>query len=96
MDGIDFVVTVPEGGVTEGQPFQVPYPDSSAPSATEAANVETPATNTATAPTTTATGSAANHVITGRWRNDLCSCFDMFGNGMVRSVEQLLRFYPLE
>jgi len=26
VDGIDFSVTVPEGGVVEGQRFQVPYP----------------------------------------------------------------------
>jgi Cys-rich protein (TIGR01571 family) len=26
VDGKEFVVTVPEGGVTEGQSFQVPYP----------------------------------------------------------------------
>lgn len=27
VDGIDFVVTVPDNGVTEGQQFQVPYPN---------------------------------------------------------------------
>ena len=71
VDGIDFVVTVPEGGVTEGQAFEVPYP-----SKTGATNA-TPATN--------ATASAGStEKITGRWRNDLCSCCDVIGNGMVR------------
>ena len=73
VDGIDFVVTVPAGGVTEGQAFQVPYPSKSG------------ATNANQATTTTASAGSSEKV-TGRWRNDLCSCFDVIGNGMVRSA----------
>jgi hypothetical protein len=71
VDGIDFTVIVPKGGVTEGQHFEVPYPAKS-----------TPVAMTMTGGAPPATPSDPNPAITGRWRNDLCTCFDVCGSGM--------------
>jgi Cys-rich protein (TIGR01571 family) len=62
VDGIDFVVTVPEGGVTEGQAFQVPYPN----------NRNQGVASSSTGPTTATNGSFT--VPEGHWRSDLCDC----------------------
>jgi len=80
VDGIDFTVTVPAGGVTEGQAFQVPYPTShgntSAPSTPvehstsplfEPLEVDIP---------------AARQIPTGRWRNDVCDCCEVAHTGI--------------
>jgi len=80
VDGITFMVTVPEGGVGAGDDFEVPYP-------TKAASVEQPPE----APITTAVpiaGTAyevaeastnavnAYDIPTGKWRFGLCDCFE--------------------
>lgn len=68
VDGIDFEVVVPKGGVQEGQTFQVPYPNrNSAPS------------SSSTSPQVIAPMSATTmaQAPTGRWRNNFCSCFDV-------------------
>jgi PLAC8 family len=71
VDGIDFTVTVPKGGVTEGQQFEVPYPTETIyPTAVTVSGGEAPATQN------------PNPAITGRWRNDLCTCFEVCGSGM--------------
>lgn len=71
VDGIDFIVTVPEGGVTEGQAFQVPYPTS----------------GTAAGTTTSSMGplevtSAPSQIPTGKWRNDIWDCFEVAHTGI--------------
>jgi len=60
VDGKDFQVTVPEGGVTEGQILEVPYPKFDDAKKSD----------------------GLDDVPTGRWRNDLCSCCDIFCNGL--------------
>jgi Cys-rich protein (TIGR01571 family) len=71
VDGIDFLVTVPEGGVTEGQAFQVPYPTTSN-------------ANPATAVIVTNTQQPQNptNIPTGHWRNDICDCCEVISIGM--------------
>lgn len=79
VDGIDFVVTIPEGGVTEGQQFQVPYPTRSA-AAVPVPPVSQPQHTHPPQPTPTATDQPAP--AGGYWRDDLCDCFGVFCNCM--------------
>jgi Cys-rich protein (TIGR01571 family) len=79
VDGKDFVVTVPEGGVTEGQQFEVPYPRSAMVGPLFASGGAV-------------AGSAGDvplqeqqedqDVIKGMWRKDLLDCFAVLCNGM--------------
>ena len=71
VDGIDFVVTVPEGGVVEGQAFQVPYPTTPA-----SPSIEQPML---VAPLELAT---PHPIPTGMWRNDICSCCEVIHTGI--------------
>jgi Cys-rich protein (TIGR01571 family) len=69
VDGIDFMVVVPEGGVIQGQAFQVPYPVPAVPPMAVALTpleIWTPTSN----------------VPTGRWRNSLWSCCQVVRTGM--------------
>jgi Cys-rich protein (TIGR01571 family) len=66
VDGKDFVVTVPEGGVELGQHFDVPYP-------TNTTTTTTVMTTMTTAPPPPPLPMAP----TGRWRNKLCDCFEV-------------------
>ena len=76
VDGKDFVVTVPEGGVTEGQVFEVPYPGAS-----EGTTIASGGTFAGTS----AGGGVPpkdNDVVKGMWRKDLLDCCEVFCNGM--------------
>ena len=78
VDGKDFVVTVPEGGVTEGQVFQVPYPSASV-------GTTTIASGGAFAGTSAGRGVLPqddSDVVKGMWRNNLLDCFEVFCNGL--------------
>jgi Cys-rich protein (TIGR01571 family) len=91
VDGNEFVVTVPEGGVMQGQQFQVPYPttNSRQPGRAVAAAV---AYANANEPNHTVTVSQPHetHTVTalpelapmGHWRDDLCDCFGVFCDTM--------------
>mmetsp|Transcript_119621 Transcript_119621/g.343626 ORF Transcript_119621/g.343626 Transcript_119621/m.343626 type:complete len:294 (+) Transcript_119621:59-940(+) len=72
VDGIDFVVTVPDGGAMEGQSFQVPYPSTvgASPSA------EQP---TAVTPLELVT---SHQIPTGKWRNDIWDCCEVIHTGI--------------
>jgi Cys-rich protein (TIGR01571 family) len=71
VDGIEFSVVVPEGGVTEGHAFQVPYPVSAL------ASMERPVSVTPLE-----ISAPSSNILTGRWRNDLWSCFQVSHTGM--------------
>lgn len=79
VDGIDFLVKVPEGGVQEGQAFQVPYPNASITTTTE-----TPETGTSPArieplsieQSTRALPHGEDDVM-GHWRQPLCECCEV-------------------
>lgn len=61
-------VTIPAGGVEQGQTFSVPFP----------AVTESSAPSVPTSTASTVGGSAANdrlHIPVGHWRDDLLSCF---------------------
>lgn len=76
VDGIDFVVTVPEGGVTEGQAFQVPYP-------TNTSNSSTPTPSTTAGNTLDPLAvTSQNNIPTGKWRNDIWDCFEVAHTGI--------------
>lgn len=87
VDGIDFVIVVPHGGVAKGQKFTVPYPK---PRETTIASSETCTRTAAIAVTTTATTpggmqplsiemQSPNHPnvdrrAKGHWKHELCEC----------------------
>lgn len=71
VDGIDFIVTVPTGGVVEGQAFTVPYPT--------AAAVQPLSVELVTPDVVMMT---PEEEVKGRWRNELCECCEVFANGM--------------
>ena len=75
IDGMDFLVTVPEGGVNEGQPFSVPYPSRAPDMAATHSNPE----SSDAPPTHSLTSRSA---ITGRWRNHMCDCCEVLCNGL--------------
>ncbi|GAX12568.1 hypothetical protein FisN_13Lh017 [Fistulifera solaris] len=104
VDGVIFAVTVPEGGVEEGQPIRVAYPVPSAPILVAATPiVETPSTSSFLQPDGTRVTEIKNTdgtstVIretprieggseyqplapTGRFRNGMCDCFEVFCSG---------------
>jgi Cys-rich protein (TIGR01571 family) len=76
VDGRDFVVTVPQGGVTEGQSFEVPYPRSSVGTTIAAGG----------AVASSGSGSAGvpqnQDVVMGMWRKGLLDCCGVLCNGM--------------
>jgi hypothetical protein len=80
VDGIDFVVTVPEGGIRQGEAFQVPYPTRSMADETNNRQLE---------PLEIAQSSVGpSHQVTrdsdikGRWRKPLCECCEVCENGL--------------
>ncbi len=77
VDGIDFLVTIPDGGVTEGQSFQVPYPqirqNVAPPSGSYSENNVAVLSTTAVAP---------HHIPMGKWRNDICDCCEVVHTGI--------------
>ena len=78
VDGKDFLVTVPEGGVVAGQQFQVPYPGSTVTSLPSAWPSEThPVTLMPQPPLTTGLVT-----VKGRWTTCLWGCFGVFCNGL--------------
>lgn len=80
VDGIDFIVTVPEGGVIEGQAFQVPYPSPTAVSPTSRPTSVMPSSTTNMV---TPLELATSHPIpTGKWRNDIWDCCEVVHTGM--------------
>lgn len=70
IDGIDFPVTVPDGGVSAGQDFQVPYP--------QAESVEVPVS---VVPLEIA-GPSYSGAPRGYWRDDIWSCFQVSSTGI--------------
>jgi len=75
VDGKTFMVTVPDGGVGEGDNFDVPYPvDDAIPVAVAAIAVPAGSTDADAAVNKNEVG--AFQVPTGSWRNDCCSCFE--------------------
>ncbi|KAG7367266.1 PLAC8 family domain containing protein [Nitzschia inconspicua] len=70
VDDIDFLVTVPEGGVNEGQAFQVPYPKKASQSATgpTSSRLEPLSIEQATLP------QLGQDDVMGHWRRPLCEC----------------------
>jgi Cys-rich protein (TIGR01571 family) len=80
VDGIDFLVTVPKGGITEGQQFQVPYPARREGTHTNLNPVtQSGATVSVLQPPQTPGDELAPM---GHWRDELCDCFGVFCNGM--------------
>jgi Cys-rich protein (TIGR01571 family) len=71
VDGIDFVVTVPVGGVVEGQAFTVLYP---AAGALQPLSIDLVTPNPVMM--------SSEEEVKGGWRNDLCACFEVCENGM--------------
>jgi hypothetical protein len=71
VDGIDFLVTVPAGGVTEGQAFQVPYPTT--PHDSQAVT----AVHGGPPPVRGDTGAPKDI-----WRNGVWDCFEVLCDGM--------------
>ena len=69
VNGIDFTVVVPDGGVIEGQAFQVPYPVPDAP-------------QMAVAFSPLEIGALMSNVPTGHWRNSMWSCCQVVQTGM--------------
>ena len=86
VDGRSFTVTVPSGGVEEGQRFVVPYPtvfhESHGTPAT-ATSTTTVAGNAVVVVATPTNASSNNNKVDllgaprGRWRNDLCDCCEV-------------------
>lgn len=79
VDGRDFVVTVPQGGVTEGQQFEVPYPRTGA----------SVGTTIAIGGAVAGSGSDSagklqdqDDAVKGMWRKDLLDCFTVVLTGM--------------
>ena len=90
VDGIDFVVTVPEGGAREGEPFDVPYPSSSQQQRSPT-NDESQSRTRSSLSTEATTNITHVSAPTGRWRNDLFGCCEilctlMFWQGCCCSV----------
>jgi Cys-rich protein (TIGR01571 family) len=77
VDGINFVVTVPEGGVVEGQPFNVPYPQRS-----NVNNVASQSTLISPMEIDSTSSAAIAFAPTGRWRNHLFDCCEVFFSGL--------------
>ena len=79
VDGIDFMVIVPDGGVTEGQAFKVPYPTNRPVVAVSTAG----AANMTSGVAVEAISSHNHvHIPTGKWRNDICDCFEVCHMGL--------------
>jgi len=79
VDGKTFSVTVPEGGIGEGDDFIVPYPKDDAVDPTSipiavAAVAEPILVNSMTNNNTNNSVATAFVVPTGRWRYELCDC----------------------
>ena len=70
VDGKTFVVMVPEGGVKEGQEFEVPYPVEEKLTMDESEE-EVDKEEEESVPR------AEHNVPRGQWRTTLCSCFDV-------------------
>jgi hypothetical protein len=68
VDGIEFTVVVPEGGVQEGQIFEVPYPTNNQQQGMDPLSVEPMAPRP--------------DEVRGKWRNPLCECCEVCPNGM--------------
>jgi Cys-rich protein (TIGR01571 family) len=85
VDGIDFVVAVPEGGVAEGQHFQVPYPREGTyanhhQEVSHGQSQPTPMVAVAQPPQNQNAGDELAPM--GHWRDELCDCFGVICNGM--------------
>jgi Cys-rich protein (TIGR01571 family) len=72
VDGIDFVVTVPEGGIREGQAFQVPYPKRTTQTTITASSVLEPLSIEQSRP-----GESRQEHVLGKWRRPLCECCEV-------------------
>jgi Cys-rich protein (TIGR01571 family) len=72
VDGIDFLVTVPEGGVREGQAFQVPYPKKPTTESGRAVRIEPLSIEQSTGPI-----QGEEDDVMGRWREPLCECCEV-------------------
>jgi Cys-rich protein (TIGR01571 family) len=72
VDGIGFVVTVPEGGIQEGQAFQVPYPNSTTQTTITSSYAHEPLSIEQSRPS----GSGGEDVM-GKWRQPLCECCEV-------------------
>jgi Cys-rich protein (TIGR01571 family) len=79
VDGIDFVVTVPAGGVVEGQAFSVPYPMTSRGPAELAGPMQPLSVESATPGVVMI---SPGEEVNGQWRNELCECCEVCANGM--------------
>lgn len=74
-----FTVTVPKGGVEEGQEFEIPYPGSVSDddSCTSEAYDDIGDLEEDKKTLPCQSGSTESHAPYGRWRTHLCSCFDV-------------------
>ena len=81
IDGEAFTVTVPEGGVTEGQHFQVPFNGGGggggAGGGTSSTGIASGGSGGAIVSNPTAAGAVDLGAPKGRWRNDLCDCCEV-------------------
>jgi len=64
VDGIDFTVVVPEGGVGEGDDFEVPYPTKKEETSKTGVSLVDPEKGAVN----------AYDIPTGKWRHELCDC----------------------
>lgn len=74
VDGKPFVVVVPDGGVKEGQEFEVPYPSSDSTDATSA-TLDVPGGKDVAVAVMDQYDSIGAPM--GQWRTSLCSCCDV-------------------
>lgn len=83
VDGIDFVVTVPKGGIRQGEAFQVPYPTRRS---SAGQNITSNSLLEPMEIEQSRSGSAnqmpEEDVEMGQWRRPLCECCEVCNNGI--------------